>query len=207
MEQPPGVIAGFPEMWQPVYEKYRLFWEAAWNMQPLVNEMTSNPMTGQLAQIVARMVFASCNTMGALLTLVLNGYGHDAMKLARSIFEAEVNILWLKKHPEEVTDFLDFNIIQQREIFDAMDEEQQQAVPVERREQMMAEYTEALQRFGRGKGKTRPRNEWCATSFYDRAKAAEEYWQEEMKAEGLEPSRFHSSEGSIALLRPSITAT
>ena len=46
-----------------------------------------------------------------------------------------------------------------------MDEEQQYAVPVERREKMMAEYTQALQRFGVGKGKTRPRNEWCATSF------------------------------------------
>jgi len=67
-----------------------------------------------------------------------------------------------------------------------MDEEQQYAVPVERREKMMAEYTQALQRFGVGKGKTRPRNEWCATSFYERAKAAEEGWAEELKANGLD---------------------
>jgi hypothetical protein len=186
MTPPPEVTAGFPEMLQPVHDKYRLFFEAAMRMQPLVNEMLRQPVTGQLADIVARLISASCNTMGAMLTLVLNGYGHDAMKLARSIYEVEINILWLKKHPEEITAFLDFNIIQQKEIFDAMDEEQQHAVPVERREKMMDEYTHALERFGVGKGKTRARNEWCATSFYERAKAAEEGWAEEMKADGLD---------------------
>jgi len=176
MERQPSVIAGFPNMWEAVHDKYRLFFEAAAKMERLVNEMTSQPVSGQLAGVVRRLVFASSNTMGAMLTLILNGYGHDAMKLARSIYEAEINIQWLKKYPEEVTDYLDFNIIQQKELFDAMDEEQQQAVPVERRERLQAEYAEALQRFGTGKSKTRPRNEWCATTFYERAKAAEEGW-------------------------------
>lgn len=173
-------------MWQPVHDKYRPFFETAMNMTALVNEMLVQPVTCQLANIVGRLVFASCNTMGAMLTLVLNGYGHDAVKLARSIYEAEINILWLKQHPEEVTDFLDFNIIQAKELFDAMDDEQQKAVTVESRDELMAEYARALDRFGVGKGKTRSRNEWCATSFYERAKAAEVYWAEEMKAAGLD---------------------
>jgi alanine racemase len=54
------------------------------------------------------MAAAASNTHGALLTLVLNGYGHDAMKVARSLFEIEINIIRLKAHPDEIEDFLVF---------------------------------------------------------------------------------------------------
>jgi hypothetical protein len=40
------------------------------------------------------------------------------MKIARSIYEAELNILWLKDHPEEIRDFVDYNVIQQKQLFD-----------------------------------------------------------------------------------------
>ena len=48
---------------------------------------------------------AAANSYGALLTLVLNGYGQDAMKIARSIYETELNGFWLKNHPEDLDDF------------------------------------------------------------------------------------------------------
>jgi hypothetical protein len=60
------------------------------------------------------MAAAAANTHGAVLTLVLNGYGHDAMKLARSLFEIELNILRLKAHPKEIDDFLGYHFIQQK---------------------------------------------------------------------------------------------
>jgi hypothetical protein len=171
-------------MWQPVHEKYHLFFKAANSLQAIVNEMTSRPVKGPLEDVVCRMVFAAANTYGALLTLALNGYGHDAMKLARSIYETELNVVWLKRHPEEVNDFLDYNFIQQRQYFDAMDEEQKKRVSKERCEQMMKDYNAVLPRFASGRDKARPRNEWCRVSIYDRAKEAEEFWREETKAHG-----------------------
>jgi hypothetical protein len=36
------------------------------------------------------MVLAAANTVGAILTLVLNGYGQEAMKLALSIYEIDL---------------------------------------------------------------------------------------------------------------------
>lgn len=77
---------------------------------------------------------------GALLTLVLNGYGQDAVKIARSIYEIELNVLWLKNHPEDLADFLDYSIIQQKQLYDEMTEEQQNAIPKERYEEMIADY-------------------------------------------------------------------
>jgi hypothetical protein len=40
------------------------------------------------------MFAAAANSYKALLTLVLNSYGHDAMKIAWSIYEIELNVLW-----------------------------------------------------------------------------------------------------------------
>ena len=173
-------------MWKPVHTKYKLFFDCAEKLQSIISDLIKAPTKGQLLHIIGRMVAASANSYGALLTLVLNGYGNDAMKIARSIYETELNILWLKNHPEEISEFLDYNVIQQKQFYDAMDGEQQQAVPKEQYDRMMTEYAQVLPRFATGRDKTRPRNEWCRASIYDRAKEAEEYWQKQMEAEGRE---------------------
>ena len=89
--------------------------------------MIKTPVGGQLLLIVGRMVAAAANSYGALLTLVLNGYGQDAMKIARSIYGTELNVLWLKNHPEDIEDFLDYSITQRQQLYEVMDEEQQKA--------------------------------------------------------------------------------
>lgn len=179
------VMAGFPEFWSPVYRRYKGFFDCAHLLAPIVSEMFMAPVSGTLLLTIGRLVAAAANSYGALLTLVLNGYGMDAMKIARSIYETELNILWLKNHPEDLTDFLDYNIIQQKQLYDEMSEEQQNAVPKERCDAMMADYHRVLPRFTSGRDTTRPRNEWCRVSIYDRAKEAEQLWREQMAAEGI----------------------
>jgi len=131
------------------------------------------------------MVAAAANSYGALLTLVLNGYGQDAMKIVRSIYETELNVLWLKNHPEDLQDFLDYNLIQQKQLYDAMDQQQQLAVPKERYDQMMADYNRVLPRFLKDVKRQIPRSEWCRVSIYERAKEAERQWADQMAADGL----------------------
>jgi Family of unknown function (DUF5677) len=179
------IAAGFPEMWQPVYTKYRLFFDCATKLAPIISDMIKAPIEGHLLQIVGMIVAATANSYGALLTLVLNGYGQDAMKIARSAYEAELNILWLKNHPEDLTDFLDYHVVQQKQLYDQMDEYQQKAMPKEQYERMIADYNAVLPRFATGRDKTRPRNEWCRASLYERAKEAEQYWNQQMEADGL----------------------
>ncbi len=179
------VMAGFPEVWKPVYQKYRLFFECAAKLAPIVSDMIKAPIEGQFPHIVGRMVAAAANSYGALLTLVLNGYGQDAMKIARSIYETELNVLWLKNHPEDFQDFLDYHLIQQKQLYDEMDEEQQQAAPKERYDQMMADYNRVLPHFLKGKKRQIPRSEWCRVSIYERAKEAAQQWRDQMAADGL----------------------
>ena len=124
MTEPPRITPGFPDMWQPVYEKYRLFFVCADKLMPIVNETIRAPIEGKLLKTVCRMVIAASNSYGALIALVLNGYGHDAMKIARSLFETELNVLRLKNHPEELPDFIDYIYIIQKKQYDMLDDEQ-----------------------------------------------------------------------------------
>jgi hypothetical protein len=166
------ITPGFPEMWQPVYEKYRVFFLCADKLMPVVNEVMRAPINGMLLNISHRMVIAASNSYGALLTLVLNGYGHDAMKIARSLFEIELNILRLKAKPEEISDFVDYNFIQQKQLYDLMDETQKAQVPKEQYDELMKKYNEVLPRFAGKRDKNTLRNEWCRDSIYARATQA-----------------------------------
>ena len=53
-------VAGFREMWRPVYSKYRAFFECAFKLQGIVSEMITSPVHGQLPQII-RMVLEPQN--------------------------------------------------------------------------------------------------------------------------------------------------
>jgi hypothetical protein len=198
-DTPCQVTAGFPEMWTPVYNKYKLFFDCAAKLAPITTEMIRTPVQGRLLQIIGRMAAAAANTHGALLTLVLNGYGHDAMKLARSLFEIEINIVRLKAHPQEIEDFLDYHHIQQKQRYDTFSDEQKKRFPQERYDQMMSAYNSVLPRFATGRDKTRPRNEWCSESLYDRAKeAGPQYLDLYRMFYGQASSMHHLDIGGIA---------
>ncbi len=117
------------------------------------------------------MVAAASNTAGALQVLVLNGYGHDAMKLARSLFEIEVNIAWFHLHPDEIEDFIEYHHIKQKQYYDMFTDEQMAKFPKERYDEMIAAYNAAFPRFASKSDPKRPRNEWCSVSLYARARA------------------------------------
>jgi hypothetical protein len=54
------------------------------------------------------------------LGLALNGYGHDAMRIARGMYEAAVNATYLKLHPDEIDDYVDYHWVIQKKLYDYM---------------------------------------------------------------------------------------
>ncbi|MGA8030000.1 MAG: DUF5677 domain-containing protein [Bryobacteraceae bacterium] len=120
------------------------------------------------------MVFMAVNTLSAIHILVLNGFGPDAFKLSRSIWETQLNIFWLKKHPDDVRDFVDYYAIQRKQWYDLMDDDAKRRISAEQYKEMVNDYEAALPRFKTGRDKTRPRNEWCRVSLYERAKEADQ---------------------------------
>jgi hypothetical protein len=81
----PVQAAGFLEMWQPVYDKYKLFFDCGTKLGPIVHEMFTAPIEGPLLMITGHILAAAVNSYGAVLTLALNGYGHDGYNRAKHL--------------------------------------------------------------------------------------------------------------------------
>jgi len=115
-----SVVAGFPEFWQRVHDAHPLFFKVAKNLEGLQNEVLQKPVSGEPSKILRHMLGTVSNSFGALITLALNGYGNDAMKIARGMFEAELIASHLSKHPERVKDYVDFQALKDKRLLDYM---------------------------------------------------------------------------------------
>jgi hypothetical protein len=82
--------------------------------------MLAKPVTGQLAIGQRFLAAIAANSFAALITLALNGYGHDAMRIARGMYEAAVNATYLKLHPDEIDDYVDYHWVIQKKLYDYM---------------------------------------------------------------------------------------
>jgi hypothetical protein len=168
-----SIVAGCVEMWEPVYAAYGRLLGVGGKALTVFNEMRKHEASFALDEFKTAiwcMICAAANTFGAIQTLVLNGYGRDAFKLSRGVYEIELNVVWLKQHPEDVEDFLGFGAIRRKKLLDEMDEEQRKQLPEELHDEILREYAAALPRFATKKGT--PRREWCRVRTHERAKDA-----------------------------------
>jgi len=105
-----------PEFWQQAHDRHPLIFRAAKDLEPLHNKVFKRRVTEPLHRILRMLAMNVSNSFGALITLVLNGYGSDAMRIARSMFEAEVTAAYLARHTEAARDYLDFHWVQQEKL-------------------------------------------------------------------------------------------
>lgn len=152
------VIAGFPGFWQQAHDKYPLFFKAAMELMPLQNEIFKKPIGEPLHKVIRHIGKIVANSLGALITLVLNGYGNDAMKIARSMFEGAVIVGYLKRHPEHLDDYLDFHWVRQKRLYDYMkrfDPDLLQRVSSDKVAEMKRQFRAVSSRFSNSRGKIR----------------------------------------------------
>jgi len=51
------------------------------------------------------------NSFSAVVLLAVNGFGIDALKVGRTMFEAAVTVAYLRKNPTEYDDYRDFRFV------------------------------------------------------------------------------------------------
>jgi hypothetical protein len=95
------------------------------------------------------------NDYGAVLVLVMNGYGVPAMKIVRSMFETECNIHCVKSNPDAARDYVDFNIIERKKIYDLMDDDQKSKLDSADTTAMLSEHNAIVPRFTKKNGNIR----------------------------------------------------
>lgn len=167
-----GNIPGFPELWQKAYDAYPRFFRATDHLVPLVNDLLRKPAGDQLLRILHYMTAIISNSLGSLITLTLNGYGHDAVRIARGMFEISVNAAYLAKNPTEVGDYLDYHWIKQWKFLEYVRKEDPtkfQHLKQSDIDDIDRGYTLVAPRFKNKQG--RVRTEWCAKRLRERAEA------------------------------------
>jgi hypothetical protein len=169
---PGGIIPGFPEFWQRSHNAFPRFFEATEHLIPLVNDILQKPVSDQLPRLLHYMTAIISNSLGSLIILSLNGYGHDAIRVSRGMFETSVNGAYLAKNPTEVEDFVDYHWINQRKLLDYLREDDPalfQQLNQTDIDDIDREYAKVVPRFSNKKGDVR-RN-WCAKNLRQRAES------------------------------------
>lgn len=102
---------GYPDFWPVSMEKNRKFFLVTQNIGLTIDEIFCVGMSEPLHKVARHLAKMVANSMSAVMVLGLNGFGIDGLKIARSMFEMSVTLAYLRKHPEELDDYLDFHFI------------------------------------------------------------------------------------------------
>jgi hypothetical protein len=171
---PPAVkvTAGFPEFWQVAHDDFHQVFTAAEKLMPVVNKFMNAPASGKLATVIHLLAGSVTNSYGAVITLALNGYGHDAQRIMRGMLETAVNAAYLHQNPGQIDDFLDFHWIAMKRVYEYLKEYSPSfldRVPDSTLSNLFAEYSRVEPRFLGNRKK--PRNSWCKTDIPQRFEA------------------------------------
>ena len=156
MNGPPDIV-GVPEFWPTAYEVNPAGFDAIYKLNVLFDKLRSKQVRGRLPATIGRLMTVCYKSLGAVTTLSFNGFGTDAMKVARSMFEKEVISDYLRKHPELADDYVDFihvAVLQDYEYLLEKDPTALKRLPKELLKQVEADRTEPRFRDKKGKLKT-----------------------------------------------------
>src|SRR5215467_15152387 len=110
--QPSRIVQmGYPDFWPIILEKHEGFLTLTQNLGPLIDDLFSQPHVEPMHRVCRHLAKMTANSLLAVITLGANGFGNDALKIARSMFEAAVTIAYLRRHPEEFDNYFDFHFI------------------------------------------------------------------------------------------------
>jgi hypothetical protein len=110
-EAPVLIQAGFPDFWPVIVEKYGKFFALTQSLEPTVKEIFGVGMSEPMHKVCRHLAKMVANSMNAVMLLGLNGFGIDALKITRSMFEMSVTVAYLRKHPAEFDDYFHFHFI------------------------------------------------------------------------------------------------
>lgn len=168
----PPLHVGFPEVWDEVFQRYQPFFTAAGRLTELHNRILSVPSTSQAQETIRLIIKTMANDYEAVIVLVVNGFGVQAMKVARSMFEGECNVHYLKTTPQAVDDFINFEPITRKKLYDLMTSERQLSQDPKFVKEMHDAYAQVAPMFVKNK-KGELWDSWCRdVNIFKRAQAA-----------------------------------
>lgn len=160
---------GFPKFQKRAFQTLGPLLTAARSFIPIGKQMTSASVSGQMPDVAKQIAQTVANSMESVLVLVSNGCGVDALKVARTMFEAAVTLHYLDTHPELVEDFIDFLwIVRKRHADYRLASHNVIPMSPETAAETETNYQRVKDRFADRKG--RIRNSWCKATLREMAR-------------------------------------
>lgn len=165
-----GSTFGFPDFQQEFSRRYAPLIDVVKRVVALENELFHKPVSEPPHKLIRYIARTVANSFSALLILVANGCGTDALKVARSMFESAVSVLYLKKHPDLLGDYLNFRWVKRHKYYEYLKEnqpEQLKTIKAEVIAESEAEYAKIEPQFA---AKKWLRHDWCKDNLREMAK-------------------------------------
>ena len=152
-------------------EKHENVLRASMQLVPIANGLLNQEIGEPLHKVLRAITRIVVNSNGAIVETATAGYGNDAAKIVRSMFEGAITIGYLRLKPELLEDYFDYYKIKRWQYYEFMCQEDPEGVkdltPAKIAE-MKAEYEAVLPKFRKKKGYIQS---WCKDSVHTRAKA------------------------------------
>ncbi len=109
---------GFGDSFQrKVFQKHQDFFESIISLNDALNEITGRGGSAEPREkLIINLALMGMTDAVAIITLVGNGMGHSAMKLARSFMETSINAETLRIDPAAAEDFLEWHWVEQHRL-------------------------------------------------------------------------------------------
>ncbi len=149
---------GFPDFWQKAHEVRPQAFKAISELMRLQQKLFLQPLSEPLHKVIRHIAKITINSMGALTTLLMNGYGNDGMKIARSMYEAAVTVRYLRNNPTRLANYLDYQYVLVKRQLDYLDSnypDLAKNLPPDRRLEIEQDFARVKMRFTDRKGKLR----------------------------------------------------
>jgi len=155
---------GNPDFWQTGYAVNPAAYIAIQALSELWEPLRQKEVDGEVPVAIGRMMDVSFKSLHAVVNLTLNGFGSDAVRIARSMWEYEITSSYLRLHPELVTDYNDFIYVCMAEEYDFLLEKGPDLL-TNRSPEIAAQIQAALKAAERFRRKGRLPNSWKDVSI------------------------------------------
>jgi hypothetical protein len=177
------VTFGFHEFWPTTYAEFPHFWEIYPNLINSINSVAfaKYERTNRLQRVVVNLGILAATSLSEVSTLVGNGLGQGAMKIARSMLEVSINAEFLRQQPEHLDDYFDWMYVESHKFVKYLENYHPSLLaeyPTALPDQIKADFEAVKGRFGAAEGNN-IRPGWCSVPLD--ARAAKTGFEEEYR--------------------------
>ncbi len=159
-------VLGFDEFRRTATAKYKGVLSEATTCLTTAHGMYQAQGKDTLSSLIRSACITVTNSFQSVLLLTMNGCGSDALKVARSTFETSVVMSYLQKHPNLLSDFLDYRWVKRHKHQEFL----AQYAPDELKRIDPAEVLKTVAEYGRVKAQFKGRASWSDKNLRDMAK-------------------------------------